>query len=125
MIGTFGKPPISMKSRRRQKKSVIAASHAQEQTSVMGKLIGQPVNKIFSRQTNSKITAGRAWIIHNSRNFLGRLVRQTNVDMKEPENFAARGLCARIHLCRASGRALNQLIAKFRSEERRVGKECR
>jgi hypothetical protein len=90
---------------------VVAASHSQQNSGVMRKTVGQPINRA-SRQANPKITASCIRIIQYARDFIQASLRDFGINMHKPEHFATRSTCTHVHLHSPIGFAPDELIAK-------------
>jgi hypothetical protein len=85
--------------------SMIAASHAEQEPSVMRKAVRQSVYSRRGRQADPKETATNFWIAHYPPNLIQRFQRYFGVCMQKPENIAACGAGSGIHLFRTAALA--------------------
>jgi hypothetical protein len=85
--------------------SMIAASHPEQESRVMRKAIRQSVHGRRGRQADPKETATDFWIAHYPPNLIQRLQRHFGVGMQKPQNIAACGIGADVHLFRTAARA--------------------
>jgi hypothetical protein len=90
---------------------MVAASHSQQDPSVMRKSVGQPINRA-SRQAYPEITASDLRIIHEALDLGQTSLRDFGIDMDKPKDVTVRGASAKIHLYRSIALAYDNLIAK-------------
>jgi hypothetical protein len=95
--------------------AVIAASHSQQNSSVMSKTVCESINQAL-RQTNSEITASDLWIIHDAPDLIQTLQWQSGIDMNKPKDLPARSTRAGVHLPGTTAPALNEPITKSGGE---------
>jgi hypothetical protein len=92
--------------------TVITTAHAQEKAGVMSKTVGQPINRISTRQPNAKKTAHRFLIAQGALNLFEGMEGNLSIDMKKPQNITAGDSGARVHLRSAIRAGLDELITK-------------
>jgi hypothetical protein len=99
--------------------AVIAASHSNGNTSVMGKAVRESINQPL-RQANPEVTADDIRLIHYAPDLIQTSQWQFSIDMDEPKHLTACSACTGIHLYGPIGLASNKLIAKGRGEINRA-----
>jgi hypothetical protein len=91
---------------------MIAATHPQQETSIMGKAIGQPVNEFRARQTNSKKSSSHIRILERPTNLIQTSIGHFGIDVQKPEHISPCYFCSGIQLLCSSAAGLQQTITK-------------
>ncbi len=78
--------------------AMVATPHSQQNPGVMRKGVRQSINT-GSRQANSKVTASDLRIIQGALDLIQASRRNFGINMDEPKDVAAGGVCTSIHLC--------------------------
>jgi hypothetical protein len=93
--------------------SMIAASHSEQEASVMRKAVGESVDGWRGWQTDPKETASDFRTAHYARNLIQRFQRDFSVCMQKPENIPACCFGSDVHLFGTTARsAPDKLIAE-------------